>query len=142
MCCGLDTHGFSDLEVAIAYHVFITRLTYADNNPHKFKTGIPDEMWSTMSQCWEVAPSSSRIVDDILALPRVLRLILSADGCAVAVDNLRSGRRYISIKDRSELKGKPRQRQRINTLMEATAACHPDASAARAALAVVHAVEI
>ena len=44
-----------------------------------------------MSRYWEVAPSSTRIVDDILALLRVLRLIVAADGCAVADNNLRSG---------------------------------------------------
>ena len=129
LCLGLDAHGFSDLEAAIAYHVSITRLPYTDNNPHKFKTGTPDEMWSTMSRCWKVAPSRTRIVDNIVALPRVLRLIVAANGYAVADDNLRSGSRYIAIKDCSELKGNPRKRRRINTLMDATAARHPDAFA-------------
>jgi hypothetical protein len=95
MCRGLDAHGFSDLETSIHYHVLLTRMMYDEGDPRKFLTGTPKEMWSTMKRCWQMEPTSERVVEDILAFPRILGLIISAKGCVVADDQLRSGRRYV-----------------------------------------------
>jgi hypothetical protein len=41
-----------------------------------------------------------------------IRLIISAKGCVVADDQLCSGRRYVAIDERNELKNKPRDNQK------------------------------
>ena len=84
-------------------------------------------MWSTLTRCWEIAPSSTRIVEDILGQELVLRNIVAAKGCVVADCNLRNGRRYVSADGRKVLNSKPKKRQRKATLQEAEAECHPDA---------------
>lgn len=131
LCRGLDAHGFSDLETSIQYHVSLTRMMYDETDNRKFKTGTPAELWSTMERCWQVEPTSERIVEDILAFPRVLRLIINAKGCVVADDQLRSGRRYVAVDERSELKHKPRDRQRKSTISKSARVCHPDAEGAK-----------
>jgi hypothetical protein len=131
LCRGLDAHGFSDLETSIHYHVSLTRMMYDEDDARKFLTGTPKEMWSTMERCWQVEPTSERIVEDILAFPRVLRLIISAKGCVVADDQLRSGRRYIAVDERSELKHKPRDSQRKATISKSARVCHQDAEQAK-----------
>ena len=84
-------------------------------------------MWSTLTRCWEIAPSSTRIVDNILGLELILRNIVAAKGCVVPDCNLRNGRRYVSADDRKVLNAKPKKRQRKSTLQEAEAKCHSDA---------------
>ena len=79
-----------------------------------------------MTSCWEIAPSSTRIVEDILGLELVLRRnVVAANGCVVADCNLRNGRRYVLADDRKVLNAKPTKRQRKATLQEAE--CLPDA---------------
>jgi hypothetical protein len=51
ICRGLDSHGFADLLRSIILHTSIT-CDYDDIDPRKFKTGTPEEVWSTMSRCW------------------------------------------------------------------------------------------
>jgi hypothetical protein len=131
LCRGLDAHGFSDLETSIHYHVSLTRMMYDEGDPRKFLTGTPKEMWSTMERCWQVEPTSERIVEDVLAFPRVLRVIINAKGCVVADDQLRSGRRYVAVDERSELKHKPRDSQRKSTIRKSARVCHPDAEGAK-----------
>ena len=70
-CRGLDAHEFSDLELSITYHTSLTRMKYDNDDVRKFKTGTPNEVWSTVVRCWETEPTSDRIVEDILAFPRV-----------------------------------------------------------------------
>ena len=55
-----------------------------------------------------MAPSPDRIVDDVIDLQHVLRSIVEAEGCVVADNDLRSGKRYASIDNIKELKNKPR----------------------------------
>ena len=51
-----------------------------------------------------MALSSERIIDDVMALPHVLRDIVAAEGCVVADNDLRSGKRCVSVDNRKELK--------------------------------------
>ena len=81
-------------------------MKYNNNDVRKFKTGTPNKVWSTMVRCWETEPTSDRIVDDILAFPRVLKQVVDAQGCVVADDKLRSGRRYVAIGNRRALKNR------------------------------------
>jgi hypothetical protein len=131
LCRGLDAHGFSDLETSIQYHTSLTRMMYDADDARKFRTGTPSELWSTMERCWQVEPTPERVAEDILAFPRILRLIINAKGCVVADDQLRSGRRYVAVDERSELKHKPRDRQRKATISKAARVCHPDAEGAK-----------
>ena len=131
MCRGLDAYGFSDLETSIHYHVSLTRMMYNEGDARKFLTGTPKEMWSTMERCWQMEPTSERVVEDILAFPRILRSIINAKGCVVADDQLRSGRRYVAVDKRSELKHKPRDRQTKSSISKSARVCHPDADGAK-----------
>ena len=66
-----------------------------------------------------------------MALPHVLRNIVAADGCVAADNHLRSGKRYVSVDNRNELKNKPLKRQRKATLAATESACHCDALEAK-----------
>jgi len=96
MCRGLDSHGFADLESSITYHASLTSI-YEFDNPERFNTGTPTEMWHTMERCWAVEPTSARIVEDISAFLNVLDIIKKANGCVVSDLSLRSGRRYFKF---------------------------------------------
>ena len=80
-----------------------------------------------------MAPSSERIIDDVMALPHVLRIV-AAEGCVVADNDLRSGKRYVSVDNRKELKNKPLKRQRKATLAATESACHCDALEAKSGI--------
>ena len=96
MCRGLDSHGFADLESSITYHSSLTSI-YNFDNPKRFNTGSPKEMWHTMERCWTIEPTSARIVEDISVFSNVLEVIKKANGCVVSDLSLRSGRRYFKF---------------------------------------------
>ena len=100
---------------------------YAVGDTRRFEMGTPAQVWSTMSRCWTVAPTSARIIEDIDALPGVLEKIIAANGCVVHDEFLRTGRRAVS-RDGARLTRNARSRQRIETCR----ACprHPDIEAA------------
>ena len=135
LCRALDSHGFADLKRSIEYHCCLTASYTEAHGDKKFLQGTPAQVFSAMSRCWEVAPSSERIVEDILKFDAVLEKIIEADGCMVADEFLRTGRRgddverkYTSIKKGSEgtqLKHKAQMRQRKDTLEQM--AVHRDA---------------
>jgi hypothetical protein len=136
MCRALDSHGFADLEAAIlAYSSFTS--VYAVDDPRRFKLGTPDEVFRSIERAWDVAPTSKRIVEDILALPRVLSKIIEYEGCVVPDEVLRHGRRAAkwecSEMSTSDQKAKPRSFTRIETLASSVPA-HPDVDPARAML--------
>lgn len=81
-CRGLDAYGFAHLKACTVYMRCLTSV-YADNDPCKFKFGTPKEALSTITRCWEISPSSEEIVKDIEDFPRVLELVVQADGCAL-----------------------------------------------------------
>mmetsp|Transcript_4971 Transcript_4971/g.20329 ORF Transcript_4971/g.20329 Transcript_4971/m.20329 type:complete len:101 (+) Transcript_4971:361-663(+) len=83
-------------------------------------------MERTLPRCWEVAPTSDRIVQDIQAFPRVLDTIIEHNGAVVMDLFLRSGRRARRAQPKCDkpLMHAPRPRQRIDTLREKPT--HPD----------------
>jgi hypothetical protein len=116
----LDSHGFADLKRSMLFHVGLSSvypLTIEGPdgepvpNPRRFNMGTPAEVERTMFRCWTLEPTSDRIVEDILGLPRVLDKIIEARGTVVPDEFLRSGRRQRRA-DGSELKRKPIKRQR------------------------------
>jgi hypothetical protein len=125
LCRGLDSHGFADLKRSMLYHVAVSSL-YSLNDPRRFKMGTPAEVERTMFRCWELAPSSERIVEDIFALETVLDKLEEAGGGVVMDEYLRTGRRERRADGKGELKNKPRARQRKTTLSSANPALHPD----------------
>jgi len=114
MCRALDSHGFADFKVSIAYHISLTSV-YNNEDPRKFLAGTPKDLWLTMLRCWEMEPTSSRIVTDILNFPEVLRKIIACNGAVIPNEALRTGRRAFSLKN-TELKNKPRASQRKSTM--------------------------
>jgi hypothetical protein len=64
ICRGLDAHGFADLKLSMAFHTSLSS-KYAYNDPRRFNMGTPKEVWSTMCRCWEIKPTSARIVEDV-----------------------------------------------------------------------------
>ncbi len=65
-----------------------------------------------MTRCWQVEPTSDRIVEDVLALPQALERIIAAKGCVVQHQFLRSGRRTCRADDKGDCKNKPVSKQR------------------------------
>ena len=91
--------------------------------------GTPNAVWHTIERCWEIEPTSQRILEDIKALPEVLHKIIDAKGCVVQDLYLRSGRRYHRANDNGDCKQKPRKRDLKQTLEEPV--CHQDCADAR-----------
>ena len=77
-------------------------------------------------------PTGERIVEDIVALPRVLNMIIANKGCVVKDEFLRTGRRHRRADDTGDLKRKPVMKQRITTLKSRP--CHVDCLQARSML--------
>ena len=115
MARGLDSFGFADLELSMSFHQALT-IDWAANNPNKFQFGTPNHVWSAMSRCWEVEPTSQRIVQDILDLPRVLAKIIEAKGTVVHGEALRNGHRARRADGKGNLKGNLSASSRKNTL--------------------------
>ena len=136
MCRALDSHGFADLKAAVFAYSSVTSV-YAVDDPRRFKLGTPDELFRSIERAWTVAPTSKRIVEDILALPRVLSKIIEYKGCVVPDEILRHGRRAAkwetSEMSTSDQKAKPRSFTRNETLASSVPA-HPDVGPARAVL--------
>jgi hypothetical protein len=68
---GLDCYGFSDFKRCTERHRALTS-SYELNNPRRFNFGTPSQVWETMRRCWQLEPTSARIIKDIEDLPRVL----------------------------------------------------------------------
>ena len=126
-CRALDSHGFADLVVSMAYHCSLSTV-YAVNDPRRFSMGTPEQVWSSMTRCWEVEPTSERIVEDIVALPEVFKIIIAAKGCVVQDQFLRNGRRARRADDKGDCKNKPVSKQRIST--NRARPLHPDCNEA------------
>ena len=136
MCRALDSQGVADLMAAIfAYSSFTS--VYAVDDPRRFKLGTPDEVFRSTERARTVAPSSKRVVEDILALPRVLSKIIEYEGCVVPDEVRRHGRRAAKWESAemstSGQKAKPHSFTRIETLASSVPP-HPDVDPARAML--------
>ena len=95
MCRALDSHGFADLKTAIVKYASYTSL-YPAGDPRRFNLGTPPELFHSIQRTWAVAPTMRRIIEDVMALPRVLNVIIDAQGCVVQDEefrDLRHGRR-------------------------------------------------
>jgi len=93
---GLDKHGFSDFIRCIEQHTALS-VDYLDDDPRKFKIGTPNEVWNTIERCWSVESRRSRIVENIIGLPRVLNKIIENCGCVVPDEDFRLGIRAKSL---------------------------------------------
>jgi hypothetical protein len=89
---------------------------YPVGDPRRFNMGTPKEVWSTLERCWTIAPTSERIVQDIMKLPDILKKIIECNGCVVQDLNFRTGRRYRRADDSGDCKTKPRLSSRKATL--------------------------
>jgi hypothetical protein len=120
MCRALDSHGFADLKAAIYKYASLTSV-YPLGDPRRFNLGTPAEVLRCIKRAFAVAPSSKRIVEDILVMGLVLDKIIAAEGCVVPDEDMRHGRRaraaeWTSIKPAGgELKRKARAHQRKET---------------------------
>jgi hypothetical protein len=139
LCRGLDSHEFKDLNDCIQTHTTMTS-NYALDDPAAFRTGTPAQVWSTMSRCWEIAPCSERIVQDICKFQFVLEKIIEAKGCIVHDKNLRSASKYIKANNKGICKNKPRARQRKNDVVSFK--IHPDAMRGRISLLVTKQINL
>jgi len=127
-CRGLDAYGFSDLKAMTVYMRSLTSM-YTDNDKEKFKFGTPAEAMHTVLRCWEYAPSSSRIIQDILDLPTVLRKVIEVNGTVLPECKLRHGHRALRHDKKGALKCKLKTSQRIETNIEKP--IHPHAQRGR-----------
>ena len=84
-----------------------------------------------MERAWKVAPTSERIVDDVMGLEAVLDKIIAADGAVVPDEDLRSGRRERRSDGRGECTKKVRKNQRKSILTDARRPIHSDLVEAR-----------
>jgi hypothetical protein len=128
ICRALDAHGFADLKLFMAIHTSLSS-SYAFEDPRRFGMGTPPAVWRTMTRCWEMEPTSDRLVEDISAFERVLGVVVEHHGCVVADEFLRTERRARRSDGKADCKNKPRTSQRKDTLVSRP--CHPDCVEAR-----------
>ncbi len=131
LCRALDSHGFADLTRSMRFHASLSSV-YPMGDPRRFNMGTPAEVWRTMVRCWQMEPTSERIVQDIQKLPWIIDKIIEAEGCVVQDLALRHGRRgeeWGRASGEGYCSAKPRMRQRKVTLKEAP--LHPDCVEAR-----------
>jgi hypothetical protein len=69
---------------------------YEISDTRRFNLGTPDEVASALRRSWSMEPTSSRIVEDILAFPRVLEKLVAAKGFIVPDEALRRLRSWSS----------------------------------------------
>ena len=101
---------------------------YALDDPRRFNFGTPSQVWETMRRCWELEPTSERIIKDIEDLPRVLDIVIEHRGAVVLEECLRHGHRLAAINGARVLKRKVTNRQRKHLLQMGPA--HRDARSA------------
>lgn len=138
ICRGLDSHGFADMKAAILKYVSYSSL-YEQDDPRRFILGTPEGVLSAIRRAWTVAPTSKRIVEDILDFEVVLDKIVEHEGCVVPDEDLRNGRRarqWERVNEKGICKNKPRKKQRKSTLIS-TVPIHPDIADAREMLLAI-----
>jgi hypothetical protein len=81
---GTDSHGFAHLVGSVKFHCALSSV-YPVGDLRRFQMGTPKDVWSTMLKCWTVAPTSEQIIDDILAFPDVIEVIIENQGCSLKV---------------------------------------------------------
>lgn len=123
-CRGLDSHGFADLEVSIAFHVALTS-NLPRKDPRKFQLGTPKEVFRCMERCWVVEPTSERVAQDISGWEQIIDKLIESKGCVVQGESLRSGRRARRADGDTDVATRVRNFQRKGT--KSNRPVHPDA---------------
>ena len=98
---------------------------HSDDDPRKFILGTPTDVWDTMMRCWQTESTSDRVIADIEDWPRVLQVIVEAEGCVVHGEAVRSGHRYQGLDGKGVMKSKLQNRGRVDKLHGRPV--HPDA---------------
>jgi hypothetical protein len=98
------------------------------DDPRRFNFGTPKEAWNTMVRCWEIEPTSKRIIADVMDFPNVLKIVIEHEGAVVPEINFRHGHRAQAINGGRVLKHKVSRRQRKHLLTMGP--IHPDAQEA------------
>tara|TARA_B100002003_G_C14141283_1_gene548788 strand:- start:608 stop:2329 length:1722 start_codon:yes stop_codon:yes gene_type:complete len=126
--CPLDAHLFSDYRRSITTHCSLTSL-YATDDSTRFLFGTPMQAWSSLTRVWTVVPTPVRIKQDILAITGRIGKLIDFNGALCPDEEfrgLRNGRRYQAMRTGKELKNKPRDTSRKETLVYQNIPCHPD----------------
>ena len=76
-------------------------------------------------RCWQTESTSDRVIDDIEDWPRVLQVIVNAEGSAVHGEAVRSGHRYQRLDGKGLMKSKLNSHGRVTQLHGRPV--HPDA---------------
>ena len=87
ICRGLDSHGFADLKHSVRIHSALTSV-YDLGDYRRFDLSTVGGIISAMERCWQLVPTSERIIEDILALPIVVNKIIESEGCLVKVSTV------------------------------------------------------
>lgn len=75
---------------------------------------MPEELSETMRRIWrDVAPTSDRIVEDILGFCTVLKTIIEHNGCIVPDQNFRRGRRAYRVDGKGKMARNPQIGRRL-----------------------------
>ena len=61
-------------------------------------------MQSTMERCWTISPTSEEIVKDVEPFRKVVECIVDAKGALVPDDDIRRGRRAVSLYEKVGMK--------------------------------------
>ena len=76
MCRALDSYSFADLNAAIAAYSSYTSSVLLIGDARRFNRVTPNEVFCSIERAFAVVATSKRIVEGILALPRVLDMIV------------------------------------------------------------------
>jgi len=98
------------------------------DDERRFNLGTPKEAWRTMTRCWEIEPTSERIIADIIYFPNVLKIFLDHEGAVVPEMNFRHGQHAQAINGGRVVKHKINRRQRKHLLT--LGPIHPNAQEA------------
>ena len=98
---------------SLAFHVIITR-NLPRNDHKRFSRATPRQAFSAMmSRCWQIAPTSASIVQDLSRLEDVVMKIIAAKGGGIVddIDFRTTGKRSTARKDgKGVLKSRFRRR--------------------------------
>ena len=91
--CPLDNYLFADLERCKNFHVALSSFIPKHDDPRCFHLGTPMQVEKTLCRCWEVEPTSERIIADIKKIPGTIQQLIDARGTLLKNEFLRKGRR-------------------------------------------------
>ena len=109
-----DAHLNQDVHSSVDFHSVLTK-HLADEDPRKFDTSTPKKMSAAYRRilCSDetgVSPPSRRIIQDVSRVPMAFREVMWADGCLIAEQNMRQGRRFERLDTSSNWGGKRKKK--------------------------------